>query len=931
MKTLWKYLLVAFVLTALLAACGKPEISDVEHVQQAKQYQTDGDFKASLIELKNALQKNPKNPEARLLLGELYVLLGNGAAAEKELQRARELGVAGPFVERLGLRAKLLQKQFDEVLETLTEKESAGRPELQTLRGEALLGLGRNEEAKAAFRSALRENPDETDALLGLARTALILEDVAAATEALQTLSEVDPENAEAWLLKGDLARLNENDTEALSAYQKSIELLPATVTTRTGITARTRLTRLLLAQGKFSEAETHIDYLLKAAPKHPTSSYLAALLAYEQGDYTASRDYLLNVMKAAPDHLPGLFLLGSVNFSLGNLEQAEVQLARVVAERPLLMPARMMLAEIRLRQAEAGDVLGVLEPALAQHPHDARLLALAGQAALREGDLESGRQYLKQAVAEQPDDSGLRAQLAMLYLAEGNDAQAIKELEEAVKSGKSPGREQSMLALAYLKQEAFDEALGVAQDLAAANPESAYAQNLLGTIFSAQGNIRQARDAFVKALRIDPEFSAAALNLARLDVLEGRLEGARARLDTVLLHDENNVSAMLALAQLEDAANNREQALAWLERARTADATALPPRLLLIRYYSRTGELERARKIAREAAAIDAQDPRVLMARGRIELESGEYRAAAEIFERAVKMLPTAQAYYALGVARFRANEIEAAELALKEALKRQPGHIQAASLRVLVEVSAGRFEDALHTVDEIKKYNPGSPAGHVLEGDIYTRQQKYAKAASAYAQARKLGGGTSVVLKEATARRHSEGDGAAVSLLRSWVNAHENDIAAHYALAVAHHSGGRKGDAVKEYRRLLKKAPSYVPALNDLAWLLAQDGKLEEAERLAVKAYESQPDSGPVLDTLGWIRLRKGDAKAALGLLRQAAEKMPEAGDVQYHLAAALAQSGKQAESKEILEKILGDGWEFSSVDQARQLLEILSSGRL
>ncbi len=907
----------------LLVACGKADVSDVEHVQLAKQYQADGDFRASLIELKNALQQNPRNTEARLLLGELYVLLGNGAAAEKELQRAKDLGVTGPFVERLGIRAMLLQQQYGEVLEVLPGKAFASLPEFQALRGEALFGLGKRADAEAVFRAILKEQPDAPGALMGLARVSLAAKEAEVASEAVRQLLSLDPENAEAWLLKGDLARMNKQDAEALSAYQRSIDLLPPTVTTRVGITARARLTRMFLIQGKLAEAKELVDYLLKAVPKHPVSNYLAALLAYEKGDYAESRDYLVKVMKAAPDHIPGLFLLGSVNFSLGSLEQAEVQLARVVTERPQLVPARMMLAAIRLRQAESGDALAILEPALAHRPRDARLLAMAGQAALREGDLEGSRQYFEQAIAEQPGDAGLRAQLAMLYMAEGNDAQAILELEQAVVTGDAPAKEQSMLALAYLKHKDFGKAVEVARDLAEVHPENAYPQNLLGVIFSAKGDMRQARDAFTNALRLDPLFSAAALNLARLDVLEGRLESARARLDAVLLDDMNNISALLALAQLADAENDREQAVTWLEKARAVDATALVPRLLLARYYARTGKLDRARKIAREAEAIDAQDPRVLLELGSVELESQEAGAAAETFERLVEIAPGEQAYYALGVARFRANDIKGAESALKTALELHPANIKAASLLVLVEVKAGRFDDALETANEIKRRFPKSPAGHELEGDVHAYQQQNAKAASAYARAREMGGGTRVLLKEATARRQSQGNAAVISLLESWMKAHADDAAAHYALALAYSADGQTGTAEKEYRRLLEKNPAYVPALNDLAWLLAQDARLEEAGDLAGKAHELRPDSGPVLDTLGWIRLKQGDTKAALGLLRQAAEKLPAVGDVQYHLAVALAKSGKKAESRKILERLLDADQAFPSRDEAQKLL--------
>ncbi len=929
MNALCRYWLLVFFTGTFLIACGKTEVSDVEHVQRAKQHQVNGDFKASLIELKNALQQNPENPEARLLLGELYVLLGNGAAAEKELQRAKDLGVAGPFVEQLYIRAKLLQKEFDEVLAALDrgdERDYATLAAFQALRGEALLELGRTGEAEAVFRSILRENPDEVGALLGLARVALLSEDSGAAADVLQRVSVLDPENAESWLLKGDLARSNKDAAAALSAYQRAIELLPSGVATRLAIKARTNVTKLLLIEGKFSEAKEHVDYLLKAVPKHPVSNYLAALLAYENGDYIESRDYLLNVVNASPDYLPGLFLLGSVNFTLGNLEQAEVQLARVVTERPSLMSARLMLAEIRLRQAKANDALEVLEPALRLRPNDARLLAMAGQAALREGDLDTGRKYLKKAVAEQPNDNTLRTQLAMLYLAEGNDTQAVEELERAIAASETPGREEAMLALTYLKQENYEKAQQIAKKLAEENSDSAYPQNLLGVIFSAQGEIRQARKAFNKALELDSGFFAAALNLARLDVLEGRLAAARARLDTVLVHDATNISAMLALAQLADADQDYAQALEWLEKARGVDAAALTPRLLLMRYYLRTGKLDRARKIAREAEVIDGSDPRVLFLVGRIELGLKAYRPAVRAFEALAEQAPDAQTYYYLGVAQFRAGNVDAAESSLKQAIKLRPQHLQAGSLLVLLKMEAGQIEDAMRLVDEIKQRLPNSPAGFELEGDIQAARKLPAKAVTAYAKARELGGGSRVLLKEVEVIRRSQGNMAAVALLKEWLQSHKGDVTAHYALASAYASDGDATAAMKEYRLLLGIAPEYVPALNDLAWLLSQNGKLEEALEFAEKAYRLQPDIGVVLDTLGWIRFQLGDTKTALGLLRRAAEKMPEMADVQYHLAAALAKSGKKTESREILERILGSGHTFSSRKEAEQLLETI-----
>ena len=79
------------VLLALTALSPLPRRHDVG-LDKARDSFAKGDIKAAGIELKNALQKDPGNAEARLLLGELYLKLGNGLAAEKEFRRAQELG-----------------------------------------------------------------------------------------------------------------------------------------------------------------------------------------------------------------------------------------------------------------------------------------------------------------------------------------------------------------------------------------------------------------------------------------------------------------------------------------------------------------------------------------------------------------------------------------------------------------------------------------------------------------------------------------------------------------------------------------------------------------------------------------------------------------------------------------------------------------------
>jgi len=70
---------LAFAASLMGAGCDRiSQVTEQEHIQRAKNFENKGNLKGSIIELKNAIQNNPDNAQARLLLGQVYLKNRNG-------------------------------------------------------------------------------------------------------------------------------------------------------------------------------------------------------------------------------------------------------------------------------------------------------------------------------------------------------------------------------------------------------------------------------------------------------------------------------------------------------------------------------------------------------------------------------------------------------------------------------------------------------------------------------------------------------------------------------------------------------------------------------------------------------------------------------------------------------------------------------------
>lgn len=892
-----------------ITACGTGSNGGTT-LAQANAYLGEGDYRGAVLTLKNILKDNPDDKSARLLLGKVYLPIGDGASAEKELKRAEQLGISpNELLASMG-SALLLQGKVDDVLallHPLKQADNKTNAEILSVKGDAFLAKQDQEEAWQIYQQALDLDPASKDAMQGLIKISVVRGKVEQGFQMLDKLIVVAPQDSETWNLQGLLYSRKKQYAKSEESYQKAAELLHEKQLSRAGFTARTGLVQAQLAQNHLEKALGNVDILLKAQPANPLPKYMRALIAYEQKDYKQAQEYLTDVISVMPSNIPSRRLMGAVQYALGNYELARENLQRVVNEVPGQIQARKLLAAVLLKQNNPRDALQVLKESEGKVADDTQLLAMMGRAALSSGDLSSSLGFYKKATEQSPNEPSVRTELARLYFAQGSYQDAIKELEQI--GGEAGNNAKKMIVYANIRDHAYDKAMAVAQELATENPKDASIPVIFGVIELSRGERGKAREHFLKSRSMSPGFEPALLSLARMDYEEGNFNKAVSWYDEIREKSPNSLRALLGMAQIAERRGDTAQALDWVNKAIKGNPKALAPVVILVNYQLKDKQYQ---KVDETIARAEQHFP------GKLELQQlkiksllaqGKLDDVIAIFAELIKQQPNNAANY-LRTAKVyeQKNDLNQAQATLLMAKKKIPEDETLTIAIVKLETKLGDFESAHRFIKEQKHWtNEALPYG--LEGDVYLRQQKYAEAQRAFQKGLSLSDSYLYVVKLVIAKQKTKDLSGAKSIIRNWVDKHPKDSKAHLSLAQLYMNIGANQDAIKLYERINNAIPNNPVVLNNLAWLY----RLENDERAlgtAKMAYQLAPKSSGVLDTYGWLLVSEGQITQGIPLLREASTLSGGNPEIQFHLAFALAKqnSGKE-EAKSLLQALLKD----------------------
>ena len=916
---------LGFCLTALtlaLSGCGGP--SDADLTASAKTLLESKDTRGAVIQLKNALQKNPQSAEARFLLGKALLASGDPTSALVELRKAQELQVPDVQVIPELARAMVLVGEEGRLIAQYANTkltDPAAMADLQTSLATAYAVGNDLDKAREAIEAALSAKPGLASATILKARVKAAERDLDGALALLDQVLANDPTNDRAGLLKGDLLWQGKKDAEgALTVFTKVLASHPGSVGAHTSSIA------ILQELKKPDEAKALFEKLKKAAPNHPDTIFMDAQFAFQAKDYKAAREITDRLLKAAPDHVRILELAGATEYRLKNYLQAEAYLARALKNAPGLVLARQLLGQTYLRAGQPLKTIEVLQPLVEAKQPDGTSLSLVGEAWLQIGDSKKSEAAFKRATEAAPGDPRVRTSAAMAQMARGNNALAIPELEAIANEDKGPRADLALIS-ARLRQNDADGALKAIEGLAKKMPESPLPHNLRGRVLLLKRDIPAASKSFEASLAKEANYFPSIASLAAIDFAAGKPEAARKRFEDLLKAEPNNYQALLALAELSVRTGASPlEVVKYMRDAVKLNPTQPTPHLMLVNHLLNINEPKDALTAATEAVAVLPNNLELQDALGRAQLAMNDPNQAVTTFTRLSGQQPT-QAMHQVRLADAYAaqKDFAGAAKALQRALEIQPDYAPAKRSQIALAMRNGRHDEAIAMTRELQKKDPKNPGAWSVEGDIEANRKNWDAAAAAYrgAMQRRPTADYATRLHHALrmAGKTADADRAAAE----WVKTNPKDPVFLYYLGDVAMAAKDLPAAEAHYRAVLAVQPRNALALNNVAWLMVKQGK-PGAVALAEQANTLLPDRAPLLDTLATALAAEKNLSKAIEAQKRAIILSPQDGSLKLNLARHYIQNGEKPQAKAELDALAAMGNKFSGQAEVATLLKSL-----
>jgi tetratricopeptide (TPR) repeat protein len=485
------------------------------------------------------------------------------------------------------------------------------------------------------------------------------------------------------------------------------------------------------------------------------------------------------------------------------------------------------------------------------------------------------------------PSDAAVHYALSKAYLSLSVLDSARVYGENAVRIDPSNRHYLTYLAEIAHDMQDFERAAQLYGQAAVLTPGSSENLNYQALEFLAAGNPEKSLSVFKDIVRLDPLNSVILSQVLLLEIRLKRYEDAIVTTGKLLdLEDADKQRLSLTLGELYVKTGQDDLAVRTYRDMLSAEPGFIPAWLALFEISIEKGkqqDYERDLQLFYGSKALN-QDNAHDMARLfliRAEKDTAYAAPAALMLEDLVARYPRSSPMYILkGQYQVRTGKPVDAVSSYQKAIALEPRNIYAWEELVTTFLLQKQYRKVFDAIRRAKSILPQHTERlRVLEGYALFQTGAVRKAAA--------------VLEKVT---------------RSATRTDRNSllIQANTTLALAYDKMGRRAMSIRVYERLLALDPHNTLAMNNLAYMLAdQPASLSRALQLAVNAVSLEPDNGIYLDTLGWIYFKLGNYQKAAEVIEKAVAAGTREAEIFRHLGMVYEKIGDHDRARSMFDK--------------------------
>jgi tetratricopeptide (TPR) repeat protein len=716
--------------------------------------------------------------------------------------------------------------------------------------GNKYFNRGKYKEASIMYRRALNKDARYGEAWYRLGLTNLQLGIPLEAVRSFSRAHELDPANTDAAVKLADLE---------LRFYA-----------------ANPQGNRALLSELKDLDQQ-----LLKKDPKSFDGLRIAGYLALTEKDMKGAIQKFEEANQMKPDQPELLFSLVETLFADRQNDAAEKYAKQVIEKQKGYAPIYDLLYYyyVRTNHPDLGEELlkKKIENNPTQGPYQLQL-AMHYYMTNRKPEMAATLARLTSNQKTYPDG---HLQAGDFYLRIRNLDEALQQYDLGQKEdGKNKRTYQKRMVEVLGTEGKHDQATKIVNDLLKQDPKDSDVIAMHATLLLQTGDSRQIKTVISELQPLvskPPPNPTLHYNLGRAYMAASEsqnLDQARIQFQEAVKIAPRYTPAKLALGELQMARGENSSAVQTAEEVLQSDPTNLPAHLMRANGLMRIGEIQKAREEITTELKMYPKSNDVMFELGQLEFIQKNYKQAEAAFQTLMQT-----------------NDPRGL-----------PGVMES-------KVAQSQWDQAIEIAQSQIKQAPDRADYRMALAKIYFRAGKYSDSAAQYQTLIDKNPKVSeLYVRLGEARSNGNDVNGAIDSFKKAKEVDPNNYLPVLELGLLYNRAGRDEEARKAYEEVIKLQPDNVEALNNLAYLKADNGvDLDQALAYAQRAQQKRPNDPNVIDTLALIYMRKNLTDDSLRMLRDLVNKTPGNPTFHLHLALALYQKGDRPEAKKELETAL------------------------